>query len=366
MTSRAVQYARYGGPEVLEIVEREDPQPGPGQVRLAVRAASVNPIDWKLRSGGMASSDAPQRPVIAGVDLAGTVEAVGEGVTAFGIGDEVLGHASGGAYAEKALAGVGALAAKPTNLSWEVAGSLPVVATTAYRALALLGLGEGDDTAGKVLVVNGASGGVGVVATQVALARGVTVIGTASERHQDDVKALGATPVVYGDGLADRVRAITDHVDAGRGAERSRTIDAAFDTAGKGALGDLVALTGSADRVITIADPDAAHARREVHRGPGRRAGGGRGRARPTSSARWPRGASVHRRSSSTRWRRRAGRRRTTAPARSAGSWCCAPRERTQPLRRPHRLTCGVAAPPPRRARSSTPRARSRPRGRRP
>ena len=132
-----------------------------------------------------------------------------------------------------------------------------MVATTAYRALALLGLGEGDDTAGKVLVVNGASGGVGVVATQVALARGATVIGTASERHQDDVKALGAIPVVYGDGLADRVRAITDHVDAGRGAERSRTIDAAFDTAGKGALGDLVALTGSADRVITIADPDA-------------------------------------------------------------------------------------------------------------
>jgi NADPH:quinone reductase-like Zn-dependent oxidoreductase len=245
MTSRAVQYARYGGPEVLEIVEREDPQPGPGQVRLAVRAASVNPIDWKLRSGGMTSSDAPTRPVIGGVDLAGTVEAVGDGVTGVGVGDEVLGRASGGAYAEKALADASALTAKPAEVSWEVAASLPVVATTAYRGLALLGLGEGDDTAGKVLVVNGASGGVGVVATQVAVARGVTVIGTASERHQDEVKNLGATPVVYGDGLADRVRALTDHVDA------------AFDTAGKGALGDLVALTGSADRVITIADPEA-------------------------------------------------------------------------------------------------------------
>jgi NADPH:quinone reductase-like Zn-dependent oxidoreductase len=230
MTSRAVQYARFGGPEVLEIVEREDPQPGPGQVRLAVRAASVNPIDWKLRSGAMASSDAPSQPVVAGVDLAGTVEAVGEGVTAFGVGDDVLGSATGGAYAEKALADVSALAAKPADLSWEIAGSLPVVATTAYRALALIGLGEGDDTAGKVVVVNGASGGVGVVATQIAVARGATVIGTAS---------------VYGEGLADRVRAITDHVDA------------AFDTAGKGALGDLVALTGSADRVITIADMDA-------------------------------------------------------------------------------------------------------------
>jgi NADPH:quinone reductase-like Zn-dependent oxidoreductase len=245
MTSRAVQYARYGGPEVLEIVEREDPQPGPGQVRLAVRAASVNPIDWKLRSGSMASSDAPARPVIGGVDLAGTVEAVGDGVTGIGVGDEVLGRASGGAYAEKALADAGALTAKPADVSWEVAGSLPVVVTTAYRGLALLGLGEGDDTSGKVLVISGASGGVGVVATQVAVARGVTVIGTASERHQDDVAALGATPVVYGEGFADRVRAVSDHVDA------------AFDTAGKGALGDLVALTGSAEGVITIADPEA-------------------------------------------------------------------------------------------------------------
>lgn len=256
MTSRAVQYTRFGGPEVLEIVEREDPQPGPGQIRLAVRAASVNPIDWKLRSGGMASSDAPKQPVIPGVDLAGTVEALGEGVTAFGVGDEVLGHASGGGYAARALANASALVAKPAGVSWEVAGSLPVVVTTAYRVLAQLGLGEGDDT-GKVLVVNAASGGVGVVATQVAVARGVTVIGTASERHQDDVKALGATPVVYGEGLADRVRAVSPTAHAGRGAERSRTIDAAFDTAGKGALGDLVALTGSADRVITIADPEA-------------------------------------------------------------------------------------------------------------
>ena len=242
MTSRAVQYARYGGPEVLEIVEREDPQPGPGQVRLAVRAASVNPIDWKLRSGGMASSDAPSRPVIGGVDVAGTVEAVGDGVSAFAVGDEVLGRASGGAYAEKALADADGLTARPAEVSWEVAASLPVVVTTAYRGLGLLGLGEGDDTTGKVLVITGASGGVGVIATQVAVARGVTVIGSAGERHQDDVEALGATAVRYGEGFADRVRAVTDHVDA------------AFDTAGKGDLADLVALAGSADRVLTIAD----------------------------------------------------------------------------------------------------------------
>lgn len=245
MGSRAVEYGRYGGPEVLEIVEREDPRPKAGQVRLAVRAASVNPVDWKLRSGAMASSDAPAKPVVAGVDLAGTVEAVGDGVTEFGVGDAVLGPAVGGAYAEKALADAAALVAKPAALSWEVAGALPVVVSTAYRVLAQLGLGEGDDTAGKTLVINGASGSVGGVAVQIAAARGVRVLGTASRDHQDKVAALGAVPVVYGDGLVERVRSRTERVDA------------AFDAAGKGALGDLVALTGSADRVITIADPAA-------------------------------------------------------------------------------------------------------------
>lgn len=257
MTSRAVQYARYGGPEVLEIVEREDPRPGPGQVRLAVRAASVNPIDWKLRSGAMASADAPQRPVVAGIDVAGTVEALGEGVTALAVGDEVFGRASGGAYAEKALAEVGDLTVKPAGLDFEVAGALPIVVGTAYRVLDQLGLGGDDETTGKLLVIDGASGGVGVIATQVAVARGVTVIGTAGERHQDTVKALGAAPLVYGDGLADRIRELAERLAPGRPERGRGAVDAAFDTAGKGSLADLVALTGSADRVITIADPQA-------------------------------------------------------------------------------------------------------------
>lgn len=241
MTSRAVQYARYGGPEVLELVEREDPQPGPGQVRLVVRAAAVNPADWKLRTGAFnPGADAPRHPVVPGFDVAGTVDAVGEGVTTPGVGDEVLGAASGGAQAERALADASAVVPKPAALSWEVAGSLATIVNTAYRVLERLGV-----SAGQVLLVHGASGGVGMVATQVARARGATVIGTASERHQDDVRALGATAVVHGDGLADRVRAVTDHVDA------------VFDAAGKGSLGDLVALTGSPDRVVTIAHPDA-------------------------------------------------------------------------------------------------------------
>ena len=242
MTSRAVQYMRFGGPEVLEVVDREDPVPGEGQVRLAVRAAAVNPLDWKLRSGAMASEDAPPEPRVPGFDVAGVVEALGDGVTTVAVGDEVLGRATGGAYAEKALADARALVRKPAAVAWEVAASLPVVATTAYRCLALLGLGEGDHT-GTTLVVDGASGGVGVYAVQLAVSRGATVVGTASAAHQDDVRALGATPVVYGDGLADRVREVAP-----------QGVDVALDTAGKGALRDLVTLTGSPDKVITIAD----------------------------------------------------------------------------------------------------------------
>jgi NADPH:quinone reductase-like Zn-dependent oxidoreductase len=242
MSSRAVQYSRFGGPEVLEIVEREDPAPDTGQVRLSVRAAAVNPLDWKLRGGAMASEDAPPEPRVPGFDVAGVVEEVGEGVTDLSVGDEVLGKATGGAYAEKALAWARALVRKPAEVPWEVAVALPTGVTTSYRALALLGLGEGDHT-GTTLVVDGASGGVGVFAVQVALARGATVIGTASEAHQDDVRTLGATPVLYGEGLADRVRALAP-----------QGVDLGFDTAGKGSLRDLVALTGDPAKVITIAD----------------------------------------------------------------------------------------------------------------
>jgi NADPH:quinone reductase-like Zn-dependent oxidoreductase len=242
MTSKVVQYRRYGGPEVLELVDREDPTPGPGQVRVAVRAAAVNPLDWKLRGGAMAPGDAPDEPQVPGYDVAGVVDALGEGVTAFAVGDEVVGKATGGGYAEEVVANVRALVRKPAEIAWETAAALPVVATTAYRALALLGLGEGDHT-GTTIVIDGAAGSVGVFAVQLAVARGATVIGSAGEAHQDEVRALGATPVVYGEGLADRVRAVApDGVDLG------------FDTSGYGGLRDLVALTGSPEKAITIAD----------------------------------------------------------------------------------------------------------------
>ncbi|GAA4942348.1 NADP-dependent oxidoreductase [Actinomycetospora succinea] len=237
-----MQYRRFGGPEVLEVVEREDPVPGEGQVRLAVRAAAVNPLDWKLRTGAMAGTDAPPEPKVPGYDVAGVVDAVGAGVTELAVGDEVLGKTTSGSYAEKAVANTNALVRKPEAISWEVAASLSVGVTTAYRALAQLGLGEGDHT-GTTLIVDGASGSVGVYAVQLAVARGATVIGTASATHQDDVRALGATPVVYGEGLVERVREVAP-----------QGVDLAFETAGKGALRDLVTLVGSPDKAITIAD----------------------------------------------------------------------------------------------------------------
>ncbi|GDY28970.1 NADP-dependent oxidoreductase [Gandjariella thermophila] len=240
-TYRAVEYAEYGGPEVLRVVEREVPQPGPGQVRVRVRAAGVNPIDWKIRSGAMAGVMPVRFPAVPGVDMAGVVEAVGPDVTEFAVGDEVLGRGSG-TYAELTLAPVDGITAKPAEVPWAVAAGLPVAATTTYRVLALLGLKPGE-----TILIDGAAGGVGTVAVQVARHRGATVIGTASPANHDYLRSLGATPVTYGEGLADRVRAVAP-----------QGVDAALDASGRGSLPALVDLVGGPDRVVTIADAAAA------------------------------------------------------------------------------------------------------------
>ncbi|MFD8496597.1 NADP-dependent oxidoreductase [Amycolatopsis sp. NPDC059657] len=238
-TYRAVEFSEYGDSSVLKVAERPVPAPGPGQVRITVRAASVNPIDWKIRSG----KAFPARfPAIPGGDIAGVVDAVGDGVTEFAVGDEVLGSATGGGYAEVVLAEVAALTAKPAKLSWEQAAAIPAVTKTAYRALGLLNLAKGE-----TLVIDGAAGGVGTVALQLAVRRGLTVIGTASESNHEYLRSLGAIPVIYGGGLADRVRA------AAPGG-----VDAALDASGRGSLPALIELTGGTERVITIAAPDAA------------------------------------------------------------------------------------------------------------
>ncbi|WP_067677623.1 NADP-dependent oxidoreductase [Nocardia miyunensis] len=232
---QAIQYDETGGPEVLRLVDVPVPEPEGARVRVAVRAAGVNPADWKIRRGLMPG---PQFPRRAGIEIAGVVDAAGP-EAAWQVGDEVIGWAEGGGYAEFALAE--RLVAKPAELSFLDAVAIPVAANTAGGGLAELNL-EPDET----LLVNGASGAVGSMAAQLARAAGVRVIGTASAANQDVVQSFGATPTTYGEGVADRVRALAPN-----------GVDAVFDCAGHGFLDAAIELRGGTDRIITIADVSA-------------------------------------------------------------------------------------------------------------
>ncbi|WP_310725602.1 NADP-dependent oxidoreductase [Streptomyces sp. N2A] len=237
--SRAITFSEYGPPEVLRLSEVATPEPGPGQVRIRVRAASVNPLDIKVRSGLMAGTVPARFPVIPGLDAAGVVDAVGEGADA-AVGDEVLGAAVGGGYGEYAL--LDRPVAKPEALSWDVAASLVTVGQTAFRVLGQLGV-----QAGQALLIHGAGGSVGTIAVQLAVARGITVIGTAGKHDIERITALGATAVPYGDGWAERVKAAAP-----------QGVGFVFDASGAGVLADSVSLTGDSAHVITIADMSAA------------------------------------------------------------------------------------------------------------
>ena len=184
----------------MELVELPDPEPGPGQIRLAVRATGVNPIDWKVRSGAM-GGDLPRR---TGQEVAGIVDKLGDGVTGVEVGEAVFGAAAGGGGAAE-LALVENYARVPEALDFAGAAALPVAVETAVRTLDALGV-----SGGQTIVINGASGSVGLAAVQCARARGARVIGTASAANQDYVREFGAEPTTYGDGLAERVRALTD------------------------------------------------------------------------------------------------------------------------------------------------------------
>jgi NADPH:quinone reductase-like Zn-dependent oxidoreductase len=238
---KAVTYTDYGDPEVLHVGEADEPHPGTGQIRIAVRAAGVNPIDWKARSGVTRQVMPVSFPAIDGREAAGVVDEVGTDVTDVAAGDEVFGFSVGGAAAEYAV--LDAYAAKPASMSWEEAAALPVAVETSVRVFTVLGgLGEG-----QTILINGAAGGVGSAAVQLARARGARVIGTASEGNHEFLRSLGAEPTTYGPGLVERVRALAPD-----------GIDLAFDTAGQGAAPDLITLTGDPARVATIADFGAA------------------------------------------------------------------------------------------------------------
>ncbi|WP_116201334.1 NADP-dependent oxidoreductase [Amycolatopsis circi] len=233
---KAVRFAAYGGPEVLELAEVPEPHAGPGQIRVAVRAAGVNPHDWRTREGQFQRIRPIDLPSGVGQDASGVVDEVGENVTDVAVGDVVLGRGSN-TYAEFAV--LSSWARVPSGLTFAEAAGYPSVVETALRVLRLVGV-----QTGQTLLVSGAAGGVGSAVLQIARDRGIKVIGTASPANQDYVRSLGAIATTYGEGWVDRVRQLGQ-------------IDAALDLNGKGVIRGLLDLTGDPSRVITIADLEA-------------------------------------------------------------------------------------------------------------
>ncbi|MFJ8752612.1 NADP-dependent oxidoreductase [Streptomyces sp. NPDC102441] len=211
----------------------EEPHTGPGQIRIAVRAAGVNPVDWRVREGQMLRAHPIELPAGVGQDAAGVVDEVGEGVEGVEAGDHVFGEGTA-TYAEFAV--LSAWARMPEGLMFDEAAGYPSVVETALRLIREVGVRPG-----QTLLVSGASGGVGSAVLQIARARGITVIGTAGAANQDYLRSLGALATTYGEGWTERVRQL------GR-------VDAALDLAGSGVIRELVELTGDPRKVISIAD----------------------------------------------------------------------------------------------------------------
>lgn len=236
---QAVRFDEYGGVGVLRIAEVDRPAPGTGQVLVRVKAAGINPGEAKIRSGLLAQRFPATFPSGEGSDLAGVVEELGAGVTGFAVGDEVLGWTDNRAsHAEFVVVEAAHLVPKPAGASWEVAGSLFVAGVTAYAMVRAVGLQEDDN-----VVVSGAAGGVGSIAVQLTRNAGATVIGLASEGHHDWLSRHGVIPVTYGEGVADRIQAVS----GGR-------VDAFLDTFGAGYVELALALGVRPERIDTIAN----------------------------------------------------------------------------------------------------------------
>jgi NADPH:quinone reductase-like Zn-dependent oxidoreductase len=225
--SRAVIHETFGGPEVLELREVSEPHAGPGELRVRVTAAGLNPMDWLLSSmPEVAKGFGYSVPSGFGYDFAGVVDEVGGGVEGFAVGDRVYGGALGRAVADFVVVDTPAeaLLHTPEGISDEVASTLPVAGRTAAAALAAIDLRSGD-----TVLVGGAGGGVGVFVVQLAKLAGATVIGTASERTFEFLRQLGAEPVAYGAGLADRVRTLApEGVTAATDLFGTETVEAAL------------------------------------------------------------------------------------------------------------------------------------------
>ncbi|QCX74010.1 Quinone oxidoreductase 1 [Streptomyces sp. YIM 121038] len=233
---KRVSFAEFGGPDVLRLEDAEEPHAGPGRIRVAVRAAGVNPVDWRIREGQFQQVRPVELPAGVGQDAAGVVDEVGAGVDGVEVGDRVFGRGSG-TYAE--LAVLTAWAPVPEGLTFEEAAGYPSVVETALRIVDQAGVRPG-----QTLLVSGASGGVGSAVLQIARDRGITVIGTAGAANQDYLRSLGALATTYGEGWVERVRGLGQ-------------VDAALDLAGSGVIRELVELTGDPDKVVSIADRGA-------------------------------------------------------------------------------------------------------------
>src|SRR5262245_64468529 len=201
--SKAVIFDTYGDVDVLEVRDVERPQPGPGEVLVEVKAAGINPGEASIRKGVMHGRWPATFPSGQGSDFAGVVAETGSGVDGFAVGDEVIGFTEQrGSQAEFVVVPAENLTSKPAAVSWDVAGSLYVVGTTAYAAVRAVDLAKGD-----VVAVAGAAGGVGSIAVQLAVDAGAAVLGVASPSNDEWLRAHGVIPVNYGDGLAERLRA---------------------------------------------------------------------------------------------------------------------------------------------------------------
>lgn len=239
---RQVRFDGYGPPEVLHVAEAEPPEPGPGEVRVRVAVAGVQPFDVKRRRGDFAGRLPVTFPATTGNEYAGTVDKLGPGVEGLSVGQRVLGSVGATACADFLVAPAEGAVPVPDGLDLRLAGALVAAGQTASGALGALGVHAGD-----TLLVHAAAGSVGTVAVQLALRLGATVIGTASPGNHDYLRGLGALPVAYGPGLAERVRALAPG-----------GVTVALDAVGGDAIPASIDAGAPAGRVGTIVDPETA------------------------------------------------------------------------------------------------------------
>lgn len=236
--SKVAGFYAPGGPEVLRLLEVDEPRAGPGEVRIRVKAAGVQPFDLAVVQGVIHPAKDPAVPQVPGNEFAGVVDQVGDGTVGFVLGDEVLGYRTLNSYCEHLVVGPEQITIKPANMSWEVAGGFSAAAQTADIGLKEIGVG-----AGEMVLIHGAAGAVGTIAVQLCRLWGATVIGAARESQHEYLRSLGATPIAYGDRFVDRVRALAP-----------QGVHACLDGVGGEALEASLELVSDRTRILTLVE----------------------------------------------------------------------------------------------------------------